>query len=184
MPKVPQLFPKLFVGDASKSFLHYLHKNHYDYTINSITCRDDLISLIDAYSRYKNYNIPVIISDISFLNKQDQSILLKFMEDTNLKLILLASRDNILGTIISRVREFRKFYIRINNGDQAGFIQPFKAREMMTSDSDFNNINDESSIEDRLSIYNKYNPILSYDDLLVSNFGKSHKDKLLNLLES
>jgi hypothetical protein len=66
--KQPRIFPKLFIADASKAFVKYLHTHNYDYPINYISSREDLIELIDKYSAYSDYNVPVIISDISFLH--------------------------------------------------------------------------------------------------------------------
>lgn len=180
MSSQPSVFPKLFIGDAIKSFKLFLKKHNYNYNINFISSREDLINLIETYSSYKNYFLPVIISDISFLNKKDQSLLLKFMDDTKLNIILLASRDNILETIISRVKEFRKFYVQDKN-NKVGFININKAREMF--DNDIGSFNDDSSIEDQLKIYNKYNPMLYYNNSLVKRYSNNDKKKLLNLLE-
>lgn len=178
--KSPKIFPKLFCGSAAIAFKNYLKKNHYNYEINYITDRDDLLNFIEMYSHYKNYTLPVIISDISFLKKKDQSLLLKFMDDTNLNIILLASRDNILDTIISRVREFRKFYSD-NRGNRAGFINVSKAREMLNNE--YGQFSDDTSYEDKLLVYNKYNPMLAYNNNLVKSYRKNDQSKLLNLLE-
>lgn len=178
--KSPKIFPKLFCGSAAIAFKSYLKKNHYNYEINYITDRDDLLNFIETYSHYKNYTLPVIISDISFLKKKDQSLLLKFMDDTNLNIILLASRDNILDTIISRVREFRKFYSD-NRGNRAGFINVSKAREMFNNE--YGQFSDDTSYEDKLLVYNKYNPMLAYNNNLVKSYRKNDQSKLLNLLE-
>ena len=178
--KSPKIFPKLFCGSAAIAFKNYLNKNHYNYEINYITDRDDLLNFIETYSHYKNYTLPVIISDISFLKKKDQSLLLKFMDDTNLNIILLASRDNILDTIISRVREFRKFYSD-NRGNRAGFINVSKAREMFNNE--YGQFSDDTSYEDKLLVYNKYNPMLAYNNDLVKSYRKNDQSKLLNLLE-
>jgi len=176
-----KIFPKLFVGTAAEAFRKYLKKHNYRYEINYIQSKDDLIDLINRFSNYKNYRLPVIISDISFLSCKDQSLLLKFMEDSKLNIILLASRDNILNTIISRVKEFRKYYV-FNNGDKAGFININKAREMLLNDSEYMSF-DDLSLDDKQLIYNKYNPALSYDDSLVKKYRASDKKKLLSLLE-
>ena len=170
----------MFCGSAAIAFKNYLKKNHYNYEINYITDRDDLLNFIETYSHYKNYTLPVIISDISFLKKKDQSLLLKFMDDTNLNIILLASRDNILDTIISRVREFRKFYSD-NRGNRAGFINVSKAREMLNNE--YGQFSDDTSYEDKLLVYNKYNPMLAYNNNLVKSYRKNDQSKLLNLLE-
>lgn len=178
--KQPKIFPKLFIGDACKAFKTQLKKSNYKYEINDVTNRDELLAFIELYSSYKNYTLPVIISDLSFFNKRDQSLFLKFMDDTDLNLILLASRDNILDTIISRVREFRKFYTG-NINSKVSFISPGKAREIMSSEA--SETGDDISDEDRMLMRNKYNPVLSYDESLVKQFRQSYKDKLLNLLE-
>lgn len=178
--KSPKIFPKLFCGSAAIAFKNYLKKNHYNYEINYITDRDDLLNFIETYSHYKNYTLPVIISDISFLKKKDQSLLLKFMDDTNLNIILLASRDNILDTIISRIREFRKFY-SYDRGNRAGFINVSKAREMLNNE--YGQFSDDTSYEDKLLVYNKYNPMLAYNNNLVKSYRKNDQNKLLNLLE-
>ncbi len=178
--RTPKIFPKLFCGGAAAAFKNYLKKNHYDYEINYISDRDDLLNFIETYSHYKNYTLPVIISDISFLKKKDQSLLLKFMDDTKLNIILLASRDNILDTIISRVREFRKFYPE-DRGNRAGFINVSKAREMFNNE--YGQFSDDTSYDDKLLVYNKYNPVLAYDNNLVKSYRKNDQGKLLNLLE-
>lgn len=175
--KQPKIFPKLFIGQAAKAFVSFINKNNYNYNINYIQSREDLISLIDTYSQYKNYNLPVIISDISYLNKADQSLLLKFMEDSNLKIILLASRDNILNTIISRVKEFRKYYV--NNRD-ISFMNIANAYD--NSKEELELLRD-SSIEDKCVVYNKYNPVLYYINTLVNKRSTGDREKLLNLLE-
>lgn len=176
----PRVFPKLFIGQAAISFKSFLKKKNLDYNINYVSTKEDLESIIDIYSAYKNYTLPVIISDISYLDSRGQSLLLKFMDDTNLNIILLASRDNILDTIISRVKEFRKFYV-FNRGDKAGFISIGKAREMFNND--IGSFDEDTSYEDKLLQYNKYNPLLSYDDLLVRQYNSVDRKKLLNIIE-
>jgi hypothetical protein len=175
-----KIFPKLFIGDAVRGFTRFVKQNNYNYTINILVSREELLEFIELYSGYKNYSLPVIIGDISYFNKETQSILLKFMDDTDLKLILLASRDNVIETIISRVREYRKFYIP-NNESKSSFISIKKAREMFNND--VGRFDEDSSEEDKMIIYNRYNPMLSYDSLLVSKFSKSDQEKLLCLIE-
>lgn len=181
MNKQPRVFPKLFIGQAAIAFRQYLIKNGYSYEIHYIVDKEDLMDLIEKFSHYANYMLPVIISDISFLNKQEQSMLLKFMDDTDLNIILLASRDNILDTIISRVKEFRKYYIK-DKHNGVGFIELGKAREMFNNDH--GNSFEDTSYEDRLIEYCKYNPMLVYNNLLVGNRGIYERNKLLNILES
>lgn len=177
--KQATIFPKLFIGSAANNFKLFLKKHNYNYEINYIADREDLLNFIETFSNYKDYTLPVIIDDISYLSSRDQSLLLKFMDDTDLNIILLASRDNILNTIISRVKEFRKFYV-YDKGNRAGFINASKAREMLINDSE--NIEDIST-DDKIALSSKYNPVLVYDDILVSKRNNSEKKKLLNLIE-
>lgn len=171
-----KVFPKLFIADAMRAFLRQIESSGCEYSMNYISSREELIQFIDLFSSYKNYKIPVVISDISFLNKKDQSLLLKFMDDTDLHIVLLASRDNVLDTIISRVKEFRKYYSKCS---QIGFIAPAKAREALYSNNDLEDI----SYDDRLILNNKYNPVISYDDYLVRPYSNGDKNRLLSLLE-
>lgn len=173
-----RIYPKLFIGAAHQAFIRYMNKNNIHYNINHISDRDDLMHIIEQYSGYKNYKLPVIISDISYLSQSDQSLLLKFMDDTDLKIILLASRDNILDTIISRVREFRKYYIMEDN---IGFFPPSKAREMLNNEIGDNT---EMSYDDILKLYNKYNALLGYNDSITRTFNINDRKKLLSLMET
>lgn len=181
MNKQARIFPKLFIGQAAVAFRQFLSKNNYNYEINYIADKEDLINLIEKFSHYTNYSLPVIISDISYLGKQEQSMLLKFMDDTNLNIILLASRDNILDTIISRVKEFRKYYLK-DKHNSVGFIDINKARELFNNDHPGSF--DDTSYEDKLIEYSKYNPLLVYNNSLVNNRSMSERNKILNILES
>lgn len=173
-----KVFPKLFIGSAMRGFLRQINDSKCEYSMNYVASREDLIALIELFSSYKNYRVPVVISDISYLNRKDQSLLLKFIDDTDLNLVLLASRDNVLDTIISRVKEFRKFYYD-KKYNQIGFLAPSKARELLLSEQNTEDI----SYSDRLLINKKYNSILTYDDYLVKRFSSSDKNRILNLLE-
>lgn len=175
--KVARIFPKLFIGDSAIAFKNYLKKHKLNYDINYIVDEYELKSFIDEYSNYKNYKLPVIISDISYLNKKAQSLLLKFMEDTSLNLILLASRDNILDTIISRTKEFRKYYISSKN---INYVEVNKARSLLKEE--LSNTGDVS-FDDKLLMCNKYNPVLAYSNSLVKRYSQNEQDKLVSLLE-
>ena len=71
---------------------------------------------------------PVVLSDLSRL--QPQELLLKLAEESKLKLILLASRDNVPAALVSRMRRVLK----------TPLIQPFEAddpahlRELLSED--------------------------------------------------
>lgn len=50
---------------------------------------------------------PLVIDDISLLYRS--TILLKFIEESKLKLILLASKDNLSSTLLSRIKTIKKY---------------------------------------------------------------------------
>lgn len=178
--KTPTVFPKLFIGSAYDAFKKYLSKNRLGYEINYISSHDELVEFISLYSNYKNYQLPVIIADISFFSKKDQSILLKFLDDTSLKIILLASRDNILETIISRVKEYRKYYI---SKDSSGinFFKLSKARSLLNDELEDNK--NSLSSDDFNLLCCKYNSALAYNEYLTSACSANEKNKILSLLE-
>lgn len=90
-------YPRVYLGrvaDALKQRLSfptvYLTKDTY---------RD----VIAHYSTIKSLPHPLVLEDISFLTFAQQATLLKFVEESPLKIVLLASEDNILPTIFSRM---------------------------------------------------------------------------------
>lgn len=50
---------------------------------------------------------PLVIDDISLLYRS--TVLLKFIEESKLKLILLASKDNLSNTLLSRIKTIKKY---------------------------------------------------------------------------
>ena len=50
---------------------------------------------------------PLVIDDISLLYRS--TVLLKFIEESKLKLILLASKDNLSSTLLSRIKTIKKY---------------------------------------------------------------------------
>ena len=80
--KSPKIFPKLFCGSAAIAFKNYLKKNHYNYEINYITDRDDLLNFIETYiMEFKNPDI---------INK----MLNKFLSDDNIDAVYIATPHN------------------------------------------------------------------------------------------
>ena len=105
----PKLLPKLFIGDAVKAFKAFLKSRKYDYSINEFSSRDDLLSLIYKCKKI-NDNRLIILSDISLLTLNDQKHIVELITKTNIKLILLASNDNILDELLMQIKAFRKYY--------------------------------------------------------------------------
>lgn len=168
---VPKIFPKLFAGDAFKAFVKFLNKHNYNYKIYHINSLNDLINVFNSYNDYAS---PLIISDISILNKDEQISLLKLIDNCKFNLILLASKDNIISSIISRIAEYRKYYV-FTEKDKCVFANPKTARESLSDE--FQNY------DSKLKQYNKTSPIMLYDELLVRSCKSYLSKKILNILE-
>ena len=91
----------LIIGEAVKYF-----KSMYRGEIISITTSEEVKDFIDNYSCYSD--TPLVFEDISLMNSLVQTYLLKYIEETCRPLIILASSDNIISTIISRCRNIIK----------------------------------------------------------------------------
>jgi len=66
---------------------------------------------------------PVVLSDVSLLGTS-QDVLLKFIEETDLRMILLASRDNLSSVLLSRMKRVLKDPIMIEvQGDDPKYLE-------------------------------------------------------------
>lgn len=173
----PKLFPKLFIGDAVKAFKAFLKSRKYEYSINEFSSRDDLLSFIYKCKKI-NDNRLIILSDISLLTLNDQKHIVELITKTNIKLILLASNDNILDELLMQIKAFRKYYTNITD-NSVNYIDISKARDLFNKEKLSNNY----STNELNLLYNKYNPILAYNNDKVKLYSKSEQDKLLYLLE-
>lgn len=75
----------------------------YIHYISNVEETRELIQELSGISLEK----PIVIDDVSLLYRD--TILLKFIEESNLKLILLASQDNLSTTLLSRIKTIKKF---------------------------------------------------------------------------
>lgn len=175
-----QIFPKLFIGQAVDGFKRAVKRSSVAVDYNSFCSKYELIPLLDSYSSYKNYNVPIVFEDVSFLSPKDQVALLSFLDNNpSLKVVLLASRDNVIEALLSRVKVYRKvFGFR---PEDFSFLPLAKAREAFDSSS---SLDKDSSYEDRLREYSKFNPLLSFTSSLVRNHRLSDSAKLLALIET
>lgn len=93
-----------YIGKPSMDF----RKNNSDTPIYSIHDRETVRDFVISCSGISP-NFPIAVEDVSFLNHSSQSFLLKFLEETQLDISLLARFDSILPTIISRCDRVVKF---------------------------------------------------------------------------
>lgn len=98
-------FPLLIMGDAVTDF-----KKSYRGMINSVEDLDGMRELIAYYTSIKGLDRLLVVEDISLFAKNGEGLLLKFVEETPLKLILLARFDKVSNVLLSRVKRVVKYY--------------------------------------------------------------------------
>jgi len=91
----------ILFGEATKVF-----KSIFNGSILSISTADDVKYFLNNYSKVSEE--PLVFEDISLMNKQVQSYLLKFLEQDYRPLIVLASQDNISPILLSRFNKIIK----------------------------------------------------------------------------
>ena len=83
-------YPRLYIGRAAQEL-----KMKCPFPINQIY-KDTLSEFISYYITVHTMAFPLVIEDIAILNQEQQSELLKFVEDSPLKIILL-SKSQVLS---------------------------------------------------------------------------------------
>ena len=157
-------YPRLYIGRAAQDL-----KSKCPFPINQVY-KDTLSEFISYYTTIQTMAFPLVIEDIAILNPTQQSILLKFVEDSPLKIILLSSEDNVISTILSRMSLVYKYPDKI----KSNFDSPLHAQEEL-SRLDTNTL-PQTYIRKEMEI----SPMAYYYDQLLEN--KSCKQKLLRLL--
>jgi len=94
----------LLIGNASRLF-----KSIYSGDIISINTAEEIKEFINEYNIQSDR--PLVFEDISLMQQNVQSYLLKFIEDFPRPLIVLASLDNISPIILSRFKRIIKIPI-------------------------------------------------------------------------
>lgn len=131
---------------------------------------ENIDQVIDQYSRFKSMRYPLVLEDIYYLSQVNQCKLLKFLEDTKLKVILLASSDNISPMILNRITDVYKRVPKVNSH----FIPMNECRNSISSG--------DLCRTDVIKKQMRNSPLLYRNDILVKKF--SNKQKLLEILEN
>lgn len=163
-------YPRLYIG---VDFIRQLKvkASSAGFSVHHVN-REDLSEFISYYSTVPKLKNPLVIEDISTYNEHQQSILLKFIEDTELKVILLASEDNILSTILSRMSLVYKQKEKISSS----FYTPLNNEAQIELSKIDSNSNRDTYIRKQVSI----SPVMYYYDQLLED--KNNKAKLLRIL--
>lgn len=159
-------YPRLYIGRAAQEF-----KKRMNLRVIQVT-KDSITDFLDYYSNIPMMINPLVIEDLYTLSFDCQSRLLKFIEDTKLKIILLSSEDNIIPTVLSRM----SLVYKIPEQVYSDLLPPSQAR------SELEKIDSDTYYLDYVKKQRALSPVTYYNDLLVK--GKSSKNKLLQLLEN
>lgn len=162
-------YPRLYIG---REYIRAL-KSKVTFPINHVR-KEELSGFISYYSSFTTLKNPLVIEDISDYDLTQQSILLKFVEDSPLKIILLATEDTILSTILSRMS---LVYKQKENVNDSSFGDPLNEDIL----KEFSKIDVDSDKNSYIRKQIQLSPISYYYDLLLEN--KSNKTKLIRLLE-
>lgn len=98
-------YPALIIGDAVVDF-----KKEFSGPIVSVKDVTELKEVIAYYSGIPRLDRLLVIEDISFLGKDVNTSLLKFVEETELELVLLSKFDKIDEVLLSRIKKVIKYY--------------------------------------------------------------------------
>lgn len=91
----------IIFGEAARLF-----KGIFTGSILSISTAEEVKDFLDNYSKLSDE--PLVFEDISLMNKQVQSYLLKFLEQDYRPIIVLASQDNLSPILLSRFNKVIK----------------------------------------------------------------------------
>lgn len=157
-------YPRLYIGKAAQEL-----KKRVSFPVYSIT-KENIVEMISFYSTIPNLNNPLVLEDITYLSLNEQGMLLKFIEDSQLKIILLASEDNVIPTILSRMSLVYKIKDKITSL----FLSYKQGKE------ELDNIDKDTFYLDYIKKQRMVSPISFYYDNYIGN--KRNKDKLLQLI--
>lgn len=161
-------YPRLYIGQSAKEF-----KARVSVPICRVTDTNDLTALLERYSSIQRLESPLVIEDLAYLKVADQGMLLKFIEESPLRIILLSSYDQTIPTILSRVNTIYKSAGSV----ESSFHSPAKGRAAMDS-----YLSENSYYLDQIAYQGKSSPIMYMNDMLVPK-GMQGRAKLLMLLE-
>ena len=91
----------LVVGYASKLVRQMMRRDYY-----TVTNIDEARSFVAKFSTPLDQ--VVVVGDLSLLDDRGQATFLKFIEEAYCPLLILASKDNVLETILSRCKKIIK----------------------------------------------------------------------------
>lgn len=154
-------YPRLYIGEAACEFRRKVRVPR-----RSVFNGEDLVRIIDHYTGLSSLSVPLVIEDLSFLGEREQSLLLKFVEESSLRVVLLSKYDNIIPTIVSRMKLIHKYTSNITSNFLPAGQGRVRVEESFT---------EGGSYLDRVRRYGMESPVLYYYESLASGVPLSQR---------
>lgn len=139
----------------------------------------ELRDIIDQYNQMDFALQYPLILNVSYVKKElwdsVQAMLLKFLEETHHRVILLSTRDTFMATILSRCPYIKKTPPKVN----IGYGNPQEAREEIRNEYDGEKISSEVYMMEKL----RHSYHMCKTDIMCRRFGGGMKDRLAYILE-
>lgn len=139
----------------------------------------ELRDIIDQYNQMDfDLQYPLILN-VSYVKKElwdsVQAMLLKFLEETHHRVILLSTRDTFMATILSRCPYIKKTPPKVN----IGYGNPQESREEIRNEYDGEKISSDVYMMEKL----RHSYHMCKTDIMCRRFGGGMKDRLSYILE-
>lgn len=162
------VYPAVFIGDAVVDF-----KKIFTGYVNSIQSLDELREFVAYYNNIPVLDRVLVLEDISFLPKGSEGTLLKFVEETSLKLILLSRFDKMSNIMLSRIKTVVKYY---KEGVSSQFLPVSRGYTALDEA-----LKDTTSYYDRVRYIGKLSPKIIF---LESNVRQSrNRSKIVSFVD-
>lgn len=161
-------FPLLVMGSAVTSF-----KKAYTDVIVQVRDMESLRETVSYYNNIPFLERILVIEDLSFLPRKADGVLLKFIEESPLKIVILSTFDVVDSVLLSRFKRVIKFSSEKINSQFLSVKEGYAKVE--------DELSDNTSRYDRLRYVAKYSPKILF---IEKNIGKvGNKDKIMQILE-
>lgn len=162
------VFPAMFIGDAVADF-----KKEFRGYINTVQTLDELREFVSYYNGIEDLDRILVLEDISFLPRGSEGTLLKFVEETSLRLVMLSRFDKVSNIMLSRIKTVIKYYNEEVSSQFLPVSKGYSGIEEMLKES--------SSYYDKIRYMGKLSPKMIY---LEKNIRQSrNKNKIMSFVD-
>lgn len=148
-------------------------KKHYKDSILHVDSLADLREAVAYYSSVNNLGRYLVIEDLSFLPRQAEGLLLKFVEESKLQVILLSVYDVFSDIFVSRFKMVLKY---TKERTDSKFLSVASGSKQIDEA-----LSDNTSKFDRVRYQGKLSPKCYYLDSVLSE--AKNKGKIFAILE-